>query len=130
MKRLPRDEVHFTFSRSSGAGGQNINKVNSKATLHWNINGTKVPADVMERFVARYPGFVTQHGEVQITSQEERQQKDNVEHCFERLERMLENVWRPPKKRRPTKPTRGSVERRLKGKKIDSEKKKMRSKVG
>ena len=129
MNRLPREEVHFTFSRSSGAGGQNVNKVNSKATLHWNITHTKIPWDVMERFRARYAGFITQDNEVQITSQEHRQQKDNVEDCFDRLERMLENVWRAPKKRKPTKPTRSSVEKRLKGKKMDSDKKKMRGKV-
>ena len=126
MKRVPREQCRFSFSRSSGAGGQNVNKVNSKATLHWDLNTADIPADVMERLRTRYGGFITQENELQITSQENRTQKDNVEDCFERLERMLENVWRAPKKRKATKPTYGSVMKRLSSKKKDSDKKKSR----
>ena len=126
MKRVPREQCRFSFSRSSGAGGQNVNKVNSKATLHWDLNTATLPADVMERLRARYGGFITQDNELQITSQENRTQKDNVEDCFERLERMLENVWRAPKKRKATKPTYSSVLKRLNSKKKDSDKKRTR----
>ncbi len=126
MKRVPREQCRFSFSRSSGAGGQNVNKVNSKATLHWDLNTAEIPADVLERLRSRYGGFITQDNELQITSQENRTQKDNVEDCFDRLERMLENVWRAPKKRKATKPTYGSVMKRLSTKKKDSEKKKSR----
>jgi ribosome-associated protein len=126
MKRVPREQCRFSFSRSSGAGGQNVNKVNSKATLHWDLNTADVPADVLERLRSRYGGFITQDNELQITSQENRTQKDNVEDCFERLERMLENVWRAPKKRKATKPTYSSVVKRLNSKKKDSDKKKSR----
>ncbi len=127
MKRVPREQCRFSFSRSSGAGGQNVNKVNSKATLHWDLNTAAIPADVMERLRARYGGFITQENELQITSQENRTQKDNVEDCFDRLERMLENVWRAPKKRKATKPTYSSVLKRLNSKKKDSDKKRGRS---
>ncbi len=127
MKRVPREECRFSFSRSSGAGGQNVNKVNSKATLHWDLKTTSLPVDVVARFRERYAGFITQEGEVQITGQEMRNQKDNVEACFERLERMLENVWRPAKKRRATRPTKGSIERRLTSKRKAGEKKRLRS---
>lgn len=126
MKRVPREQCRFSFSRSSGAGGQNVNKVNSKATLHWDLNTAAIPTDVLERLRSRYGGFITQDNELQITSQENRTQKDNVEDCFERLERMLENVWRAPKKRKATKPTYGSVMKRLSSKKKDSDKKKSR----
>ena len=126
MKRVPREQCRFSFSRSSGAGGQNVNKVNSKATLHWDLNSADLPADVLERLRARYGGFITQDNELQITSQENRTQKDNVDDCFERLERMLENVWRAPKKRKATKPTYSSVVKRLNSKKKDSDKKKSR----
>ena len=127
MKRVPRDECRFSFSRSSGAGGQNVNKVNSKATLHWDLNTTGLPLDVVERFRERYAGFITQEGEVQITGQVTRNQKDNVEDCFARLERMLENVWRPSKKRKATKPTRASIEKRLNSKKLMGARKRLRS---
>jgi len=126
MKRVPREQCRFSFSRSSGAGGQNVNKVNSKATLHWDLNTATLPADVLERLRARYGGFITQENELQITSQENRTQKDNVEDCFDRLERMLENVWRAPKKRKATKPTYSSVVKRLNSKKKDSDKKRSR----
>lgn len=128
MKKLPRSEVSFSFSRSSGAGGQNVNKVNSKAMLHWNLTQSSIPEEVKARFRERYAGFITQDGEVQITSQETRNQKDNVEDCFERLERMLEQVWRAPKKRKATKPTWGSVQKRLQSKKLDGIKKQLRKK--
>lgn len=127
MKRVPREQCRFSFSRSSGAGGQNVNKVNSKATLHWDLSTAAIPADVMERLRDRYGGFITQENELQITSQENRTQKDNVEDCFDRLERMLENVWRAPKKRKATKPTYSSVLKRLNSKKKDSDKKRGRS---
>lgn len=104
-----------------------MNKVNTKATLHWNLTTASIPADVMERLRARYGGFITRDNELQITSQENRTQKDNVEDCFERLERMLENVWRAPKKRKATKPTYSSVLKRLSSKKKDSDKKRSRS---
>ena len=126
MKRVPREQCRFSFSRSSGAGGQNVNKVNSKATLHWDLKTADIPADVLERLRSRYGGFITQDNELQITSQENRTQKDNVDDCFERLERMLENVWRAPKKRKATKPTYSSVVKRLNSKKKDSDKKKSR----
>jgi ribosome-associated protein len=126
MNRVPRDEIHFSFSRSSGAGGQNVNKVNSKATLHWNLAGTKIPFGIIQRFRERFAGFITQEGEVQITSQESRNQKDNVESCFAKLEEMLAQVWRPPKVRKPTRPTRASVERRLQSKRRESDKKRQR----
>jgi len=103
-----------------------VNKVNSKATLHWNMNTSKLPFGVLQRFRERFAGFITQEGEVQITSQETRNQKDNVESCFERLEKMLNEVWRTPKVRRATKPTRSSVLKRLDSKRRDGEKKRLR----
>ncbi|MBY0516633.1 MAG: aminoacyl-tRNA hydrolase [Bacteriovoracaceae bacterium] len=129
MKKLKREECTFSFSRSSGAGGQNVNKVNSKATLYWDLKTTTLPIDVLERFRERYHGFITQDDIVQITSQETRNQKDNVEDCFDRLNRMLENVWRAPKKRKATRPTRSSVEKRIKSKKMSGEKKRLRRSV-
>ncbi len=119
---IPDDELRWTFSRSSGPGGQNVNKVNSKATMHWSFAAsTVIPDDVRERFVAAYSSRITTKGEVVIASQEYRDQPKNVAACEHRLREMILAVWKAPKKRRPTKPSKGSKIRRLQAKKERSD---------
>jgi ribosome-associated protein len=119
---IPDDELRFTFSRSSGPGGQNVNKVNSKATLHWNLTASAcLPDDVKARFAATYRTRLTTRGDVVIASQEHRDQPKNIDACCERLKAMILAVWRAPKKRRPTKRTKGSQERRLQAKRERSQ---------
>ncbi len=128
--RIPLREFHFRFSRSSGAGGQNVNKVNTKATLRWGVAGSaSLPGDVRERFCERFRRRITGEGELVVTSQRFRDQGRNVADCLEKLRGMLEEVARPPKKRAATKPTRGAKERRLKKKHEHSDKKKTRGRV-
>lgn len=125
--RIPLDELEFTFVRSSGPGGQNVNKVSSKAVLRWRVTESpSLPAAVRERFIAKYGSRLTKDGELLLTSQRYRDQQRNVEDCLERLRVMLLEVATPPKKRRPTKPTRGSKERRLQEKRQTGERKKQR----
>ena len=120
--KIPESELRLTFARSSGPGGQNVNKVASKAVLHFDlVNSPSVPADVRQRFIARFGGRVTNAGEVVIHSEEYRDQPRNIEACYAKLRQMILSVLKPPKKRRPTKPTRGSKVRRLKEKKARSE---------
>jgi ribosome-associated protein len=112
--RIAADELVFTFARSSGAGGQNVNKVNSKAQMRWNINASPgVAAAVKQRFLASFASRVTDDGWVVIASETHRDQPRNREDCISKLRDMLVAVARPPKPRRPTRPTRGSVARRL-----------------
>ena len=126
---LPFSEFTFTYSRSGGAGGQNVNKVNSKVTLHWNLLQDSVcPAPVKERFKNRFSRFVV-GDEVQITSQESRSQKVNQDECIQKLHSMLNSVLRPPKMRKAPKPTRSSIKKRLESKKKDSLKKENRKKI-
>ncbi len=128
--RIPENEFHFSFSRSSGPGGQNINKVNSKVTLTWDYLSSKaINAGVKTRFEQRYSGFINKKGFVKITSQRYRNQAQNIVDCTEKLNSMLEEVARPAKKRIGTKPTRSSVEKRIKTKKGKSDIKKTRQKV-
>lgn len=127
--KIPFSEFNFSFSRSSGAGGQNINKVNTKATLYWSPDlTTACPVAVIERFKQKYSSFILEDGQVQIISQEHRTQKGNVDACIEKLHAMLNSVARPPKVRKATKPKRSAVLKRLSSKKKDSEKKQLRRK--
>jgi ribosome-associated protein len=115
---IPDDELQFSFSRSSGPGGQNVNKVSSKATMRWAATiSTSVPADVRHRFLAKYASQLTKDGDLVIYSQEFRDQPKNIEACRQKLLAMIASVVTPPKKRRPTRPTKGSKTRRLSDKK-------------
>ncbi len=127
---IPDTEFDLNFSRSSGPGGQNVNKVNSKVVMYWPIaESSALPQDVKDRFVAKFGHRLTQEQIVIITSDKYRDQKRNVEDCLEKLKEMLLEVLVPPKKRRPTKPSKSSVQKRLSGKKADSDRKKMRKKI-
>lgn len=127
---IPHEELNFSYSRSSGAGGQNVNKVNSKVTLEWAIDPSpSLSADVKARFKERYRNIINLEGIVQITSQESRSQKINQDECIKKLHRLIQTVLHPPKPRKKTKPKRSAVLKRLDGKKIDGLKKKLRGKI-
>ena len=120
-------EFDFSFARSGGPGGQNVNKVNSKVTLRWGISkSSTLPADVFARFRAKYHRRITKDGDLVMTSQRYRDQGRNVADCLEKLRELLLEVAVAPRKRRPTRRTKGSVERRLNDKKQQSAKKQNR----
>ena len=124
---IPLREFSFTFVRSQGPGGQNVNKVNTKATLRWNIEQSQSLTEaVKQRFRDRFKRRVTSDGDVLVTSQRFRDQGRNVADCLSKLREMLEEVAHSPKRRKKTKPTRASRERRLKDKKAKSAKKQQR----
>ena len=112
--QIPYDEFEFQSSRSSGPGGQNVNKVNSKATLRWRpLKSPSLPDDVRQRFAARFASKLLTDGSILISCEKSRSQLLNRVGCLEQLTGWLKEVAIPPKKRRPTKPTRGSKTRRL-----------------
>ena len=122
--KIPLREFRFTFARSSGPGGQHVNKVNTKATLRWSISSSRsLPEGVRQRFLARYRRRITADGELVMTSQRFRDAGRNVADCLEKLRNMLAEVAVAPKRRKPTKPTAGSVRRRLEQKRRLSKKK-------
>jgi ribosome-associated protein len=119
--RIDESELRFTFVRSSGPGGQNVNKVNSKAVLRFSIEQSPgVPEGVRGRFINRFGNRLTEAGELVVTSQRHRDQRRNADDCIAKLEEMLAAVARPPRRRKKTRPTRASVERRKEQKRARS----------
>jgi ribosome-associated protein len=125
--RIPESELELSYARSSGPGGQNVNKVSSKAVLRWAVaRSAALPDDVRQRFVRKYRGRVTTEGDVVLSSQRYRDQRRNVADVREKLAAMIASVAAPPKKRKPTAPTEASAERRIKSKQARSRTKKLR----
>lgn len=121
---IPEDEITWTFARSGGPGGQNVNKVSSKAILRWNLAvNSSLPADVKQRLRTAQYRRITTEGDLLIQGQRFRDQGGNVEDCREKLRQMILQVLRPPKPRRPTKPSRASKQRRLTAKRQQSQRK-------
>lgn len=124
---IPLSEIKVSYARSSGPGGQNVNKTSSKARIRWNLVGGRLAPDVVERFIRLYPSYVTEKKEVVIANQEFRDAPKNRDACLEKLRAAILAASKKPKKRIPTKPTRGSIERRLEAKRRTSARKKDRS---
>ncbi len=124
--RIHDDELQFSYVRSSGPGGQNVNKLNTKAVLRWSVLASGIPEPVRERFVQRFAPRITIGGEIVITSQRFRDQRQNQRDCLEKLREMLLEVAAPPKRRKKTKPTRSSVAKRRTRKHAHSQKKQRR----
>ena len=125
--QIPDDELIFSYVRSSGPGGQNVNKVSSKAVLRWSpTTSSALSHEVRGRFLGKYASRLTTDGELIVTSQRFRDQHRNAEDCLDKLREMLLAAARKPIARRPSKPTRGSQKRRLDAKRVNSHKKRRR----
>jgi ribosome-associated protein len=125
--RIPDGELQWTFVRSGGPGGQNVNKVASKAVLRWNVAaGASLPEDVKARFRAQQRNRITADGDLIITSQRYRDQERNKEDCLEKLRNMILQATILPKPRKASKPGRAARERRLQVKRHRSDIKKSR----
>ncbi len=116
--RIPDDEFQWSYARSGGPGGQNVNKVATKAVLHWDAtNSPSVPDAVKARFLANNRGRLTTDGVLVLSSERTRSQPMNKQDCLDILTELLRQATRVPRKRKKTKPTKGSRERRLQAKK-------------
>jgi len=112
--QIPDGELHWSFARSGGPGGQNVNKVASKAVLRWDLAGSpSVPGEVKARLRALFPGRITQEGELLITSQLYRDQERNRQDCLAKLRSLLLEAARRPRARKPTRPSRAAKLRRV-----------------
>ena len=123
-------ELTFTTSRSSGPGGQNVNKVNSKVTLKWDVAYSFVlKPDQKEMIIKKLASHITTEGILMITSQEKRSQFENKEAVISKLDQLLIKAFRITKVRKATKPTKAAKQKRIKSKKYHSEKKQWRQKL-
>lgn len=143
--RIPEAALRFSFSRASGPGGQNVNKVSTRAELRVDIESIPIPGRAKARLRAlagsRIVGTqtltetmpdgrtreVARGGELIIASGEHRSQSQNKSECLDRLRELLIQAMHEPKPRRATRPTRGSIERRITEKKARGQTKKRRS---
>jgi ribosome-associated protein len=128
--QIPLREFDFTFARSGGPGGQNVNKVETKAVLYWAVEESPtLPRDVKDRFTTKYHQRITTEGILVINSERFRNKDRNMSDCMDKVKAMLLEVAVAPKKRRPTKPHKGAKEKRLRGKRENAEKKQRRGKI-
>ena len=123
-------ELEFSTSRSSGPGGQNVNKVNSKVILRWPIRNSAIINDELkELLLKKLAAYVTQEGELLLTSQESRSQFDNKETVIVKLDTLLKKALTKQKARKATKPTKSSKVKRVDNKKRHAEKKQWRKRL-
>jgi len=126
---LLASELIFTTSRSSGPGGQNVNKVNSKVTLNFDVIGSAIlTPEEKETISKKLSSRMTQDGVLVLSAQDKRSQLQNKEEVILKFEKLLVKAFEKKKARRATKPSKGSVQNRIKTKKQHAEKKKWRQK--
>ena len=124
---IPDAEFEWSFSRSSGPGGQNVNKVSTKATLFWDVtHSPNLPEAVRSRFIESFGSKINKQGQLVLSSQRFRERPRNVQACLNKLHELLTAVERPPRRRKATRTPRSAKERRLADKQARALKKQRR----
>ena len=127
---INESEVKESFIRSSGPGGQHVNKVATAVQLRFNAkNSGNISAKVYKRLRAIAGSKLTENGNLIIVSREHRSQSQNRRVALDKLISLLQQAAKKPKHRTPTRPSQASVEKRLRNKRLQSEKKKSRRNI-
>ncbi len=126
---INEDDIAFEFSRSSGPGGQNVNKVETAVTLRFRINGSSLSDELKTKLLNSNDKRINSDGELLINSRESRSQFQNKQNSLKKLIEILQLLTKPTKKRLSTRATRASKERRIDTKKKRSETKRMRGRI-
>jgi len=121
---IPEEELDFSFARSGGPGGQNVNKVSTKVVLRFDVARSPSLSEVQrERIRAKLANRIDGEGILMVTAQEHRSQPMNREAAMARLALLLAQALKVPRQRRKTRVPRAAVERRLEGKRLHARKK-------
>lgn len=130
MVNIPEDRLKFRFSRSSGPGGQNVNKVNTRITVFFDVKDCEEFTESQKRrILKKLHTRTSKQGVVRVSSQKHRSQKQNRDAAVEKLHELLEDALRRSPKRKKTRKPKWAKEKRLAEKKLRSELKQQRGKI-